>query len=540
LANHLSGVGRREEAVAPAEEAVRLRRGLAQTNSAAYLPDLAAALSNVANHLSGVGRREEAVAPAEEAADIYRGLAQANSAAYLPDLAGALNNLAIRLSGVGRREEALAPAEEAADIYRGLAQANSAAYLPDLASALSNLANHLSEAGRCQEALQHFEEIIAEWSGPSQAAAELAYHRALFLLRHGEMVGGIEALCGLLTPATPIDGSTVFRIHQRLREAVESDPALHEIVTRRCADRGAASESPSWLEVTDTALQLTADWTITRTWAESRDFVTTHPSLLDAASRTALREWSLLGGPAAFHIELLDQLLSGIPVNAAYRPLVLPEILTAWIRTSADGGGWAASAAYLAEHEDDLLAPDTDAALATMGEGPEGESQVVAVHRAILAMAGSDGIDAAYGLLENRQALHVRLQSALETANGTELARLALIEDGVYDAPWPAAVHWLAAQALDDTPATSGSDADNDGSGPGVPIAAVHAATQADGHTAAHVLSAAAGEREPDVAERNRAVAELAALMATVPTRAAALGELLQAVLAPAVQAPEE
>ena len=70
----------------------------------------------------------------------YRKLAQSNPAAFLPDLAMSLNNLGIRLSELGRREEALAiPAQEATEIYRKLAQSNPAAFLPDLAMSLNNL-----------------------------------------------------------------------------------------------------------------------------------------------------------------------------------------------------------------------------------------------------------------------------------------------------------------------------------------------------------------------------------------------------------------
>ncbi|MFV2198857.1 tetratricopeptide repeat protein, partial [Nocardiopsis sp. LOL_012] len=58
--------------------------------------------------LAEVGRREEALAPAHEAVTIRRTLADQAPAAYLPNLATALNNLAIRLAEVGRREEALA------------------------------------------------------------------------------------------------------------------------------------------------------------------------------------------------------------------------------------------------------------------------------------------------------------------------------------------------------------------------------------------------------------------------------------------------
>ncbi|WP_336113833.1 tetratricopeptide repeat-containing protein [Streptomyces sp. PTD9-10] len=532
LANRLSEVGWRQEALAPVEEAVGIYRVLAEANSDAYLPDLAGALNNLAIRLSEVGRRQEVLAPVEEAVGIYRVLAEANSDAYLPYLANVLNNLAVGSWEVGRRQEALALAEEAAGISRVLAEANPDPHLPDLVIALNNLANRLSETGRLQDALQRYEEIIAEWSGPPQAATELAYHRALFLLRNGETGDGTEALCGLLAPDIVTNDEMVFRIHQSLRDAAASDPEVRESVARLYADRSVVFESPSWLELTEQALRLTADWLNTRTWAESRDFVTTHPALLDADSRAAMREWSLLGGPADFHIEMLEQLLSGVPVDTVYRPLVLPEILTAWIRTTTDDEGWSASAAYLADHAADLLAPDADAALAVMGENLEGADQVVAVHRAIAAMAAVDGIDDAYRLLEDRQALHTRVQKALAAADGPALGWLALIEDGVYDDPWAAAVHWLAAQALDDSPDADGRS--------GAPIAAVRAAVQVTDSAPAHVLSAAAHVKSPDADERNRAVAELAALMAARPTRAAPLGEILQAVVAPPLRAPEE
>ena len=71
------------------------------------------ALNNLANSLSEVGQRQEALAPAQEAVAIRRELAAKAPDAYRPDLAAALNNLANRLSGVGQRQEALAPAQEA-------------------------------------------------------------------------------------------------------------------------------------------------------------------------------------------------------------------------------------------------------------------------------------------------------------------------------------------------------------------------------------------------------------------------------------------
>jgi tetratricopeptide (TPR) repeat protein len=94
------------EALAPGQEAVRLYRELAEVNPDAYLPHLAASLSNLGGWLAQLGRHEEALVPAEEAVQIRRRLAEANPAAYLPDLAMSLAKLGIRLRGVGRQEEA--------------------------------------------------------------------------------------------------------------------------------------------------------------------------------------------------------------------------------------------------------------------------------------------------------------------------------------------------------------------------------------------------------------------------------------------------
>ena len=155
LGNRYSEVGRRQDAVALAEESVQLYRDQARDNPA-FLPELAMALNNLGNHYSGVGRRQDAVALAEESVQLRRDQAHDNPA-FLPDLAGALTNLGIRYSEVGRRQDAVAPAEEAAQLYRGLARDNPAS-LPDLAGALNNLGNRYSEVGRRQDAVAPAEE----------------------------------------------------------------------------------------------------------------------------------------------------------------------------------------------------------------------------------------------------------------------------------------------------------------------------------------------------------------------------------------------
>ena len=169
LGIRLSDLGRREAALAVVEEAVKLYRGLADARPDAFRPDLAMSLNNLSNRLSALGRREAALAAVEEAVAILRELADARPDAFRPDLAGSLNNLSNRLSALGRREAALAAVEEAVKLYRGLADARPDAFRPDLAMSLNNLSNHLSDLGRREAALTAVEEAVKLYRGLADA-----------------------------------------------------------------------------------------------------------------------------------------------------------------------------------------------------------------------------------------------------------------------------------------------------------------------------------------------------------------------------------
>jgi tetratricopeptide (TPR) repeat protein len=158
--NRLGGLGRRDEALAAVEEAVAIRRRLVIAQDHLFLPDLAASLNNQSNRLSDVGRREEALAAIEEAVGIYRRLAAAQADVFLPDLAMSLNNQSRHLGGLGRREESLAAALEAVAIRRELAAERPDAFLPDLARSLTNQSNRLGDAGRPEEALAAIMEAV--------------------------------------------------------------------------------------------------------------------------------------------------------------------------------------------------------------------------------------------------------------------------------------------------------------------------------------------------------------------------------------------
>nr|WP_269781526.1 tetratricopeptide repeat-containing serine protease family protein [Nocardia bovistercoris] len=154
LAIRLGAVGRPEEALRAATEAVDLYRTLATTNPDAHLPNLAMSVNNLAADLADAGQHEEALRAATEAVDLYRILATTNPDAHLPNLAGSVNNLAVRLADAGQHEEALRAATEAVDLYRTLTTTNPDAHLPNLAGSVNNLANRLADAGQHEEALR--------------------------------------------------------------------------------------------------------------------------------------------------------------------------------------------------------------------------------------------------------------------------------------------------------------------------------------------------------------------------------------------------
>ncbi|MFE5656926.1 hypothetical protein ACFQ9H_12180, partial [Streptomyces sp. NPDC056517] len=72
--------------------AVDTYQTLADRRPDAFLPDLAASLNNQSNHLSDLGRREEALTAVTRAVEIRETLADRRPDAFLPDLAMSLNN----------------------------------------------------------------------------------------------------------------------------------------------------------------------------------------------------------------------------------------------------------------------------------------------------------------------------------------------------------------------------------------------------------------------------------------------------------------
>jgi hypothetical protein len=152
LSVRLAQIGKPDQALGPAQEAVAIYRQLAAADPARYRPDLAATVANLAVRLHRLGRLADASAAAGEAVTLRRELAHANPGRYLPELAISLSNLSTDLAEQGKPGEALAAVQEAAGIHRKLAQADPGHFLPDLAASLVNLAAMFARLGRSAEA----------------------------------------------------------------------------------------------------------------------------------------------------------------------------------------------------------------------------------------------------------------------------------------------------------------------------------------------------------------------------------------------------
>ena len=151
---------RMDEARHQYEEALQIRRELAQQKPAAYLPDMASTLNNLGNLERLQGRTDEARERYEEAVKIHRQLSQQGLDPYPPDMAMALNNLGFLERLQKQPDRAYPHFEEALKIYRQLVRQSTDAYWPEMAMTLNNLAISEKDQNRLEESRQHYEEAL--------------------------------------------------------------------------------------------------------------------------------------------------------------------------------------------------------------------------------------------------------------------------------------------------------------------------------------------------------------------------------------------
>jgi tetratricopeptide (TPR) repeat protein len=173
------------DALAFGFEAVSIYIRLAEADPARFDAELAPALYFLSVLLPDLGRREEALNIAQYAVQVYQRLTKEGRSGLEPDLARTLSGLSGLLSGLGRREEALAAGQQAVRMYRTLADARPGTFEEELAGALREVAGILLQMGSGKEALAAAEEAVPIYrrlGEVSPAALGLGLGKALYQL----------------------------------------------------------------------------------------------------------------------------------------------------------------------------------------------------------------------------------------------------------------------------------------------------------------------------------------------------------------------
>ncbi|NDZ66117.1 tetratricopeptide repeat protein [Streptomyces cyaneofuscatus] len=414
LAGHLSRAGDPAEGRQAAEEAVALHREPAAPDLEAPRPGLAAALLTLARCLASTGDPVEALPPVREAVGLLRELGDA----FLPELADSLQVLGTYVELNGDTEGAVEAFWEAVALHRALALERPGASAPSvtaLLSALDDLTRALARTGAHAAAIDEFEETVKEFEDTDPATARrLRVERDIFLLRCPEPWpgNGLTELVAWLDREAEA-GVSADTVIVRARQALRSygDTAA----VRTAWEEETFTPVPDWLALRPETLELVSAWMFTPNWPRSRDFWSENAEVLSGeAAGTALDELAVLDPHGAQRHAVLRDAVLVHGVTAAYDPLILSEQLAEWLECA----DWAESRAYLEEHPRLLtVTPPQDTPLA---------------HVAMLDIGRAEGLDAAYRLVADREALQAYVDRSLEAGDGTALMHGGGIEGQVF------------------------------------------------------------------------------------------------------------
>ncbi|MGW1291595.1 tetratricopeptide repeat protein [Streptomyces sp. NPDC002533] len=399
-----------------AEDAVALYRELAAERPEAFGAGLAAALGTLAGSPPGTGGPEEALPPAREAVELLRDRGDA----FLPELARALQVLGTHLERTGDDEGAVEAFWEALALHRSLALETpggtpDAPRVSALVSALDDLARALARTGEHASAIEEFDESVKEFAGADPATARrLAVERSAFLLRcpaPWPATGVAELVNRLDEDAERTGGPDAVTVRARQALRGHGDAAA----VRTAWEEETFTPVPDWLALPRETLDLVSAWMFAPNWPRSRDFWSRNAEVLGGEqAAVALEELAVLHPRGAQRHALLREAVLAHGVTAAYDPLILQEQLAQWLECA----DWKESRAYLEEHPRLLsVQPPEDTPLA---------------HVAMLDIGRAEGLDAAYRLVEDREALQAYVDRALEAGDGVALMHGGGIEGQVF------------------------------------------------------------------------------------------------------------
>ncbi|MEW2192513.1 tetratricopeptide repeat protein [Streptomyces microflavus] len=411
LAGHLDKAGDVAAGLRAAEEAVTLHREPAAQRPEACRPGLAAALLTLARSLASTGGPEVALPPAREAVDLLR----EQGDAFLPDLAHSLQALGTHLERSGDAEGAVEAFWEAVALHRSLALESPGTSGASLVSALDDLTRALALTGEHAAAIEEYDETVKEFAPADPATARrLGVERSAFLLRcpaPWPATGVAELVTWLDEDPEASGGADTVTV--RARQALRSYGDIEAVHT--AWEEETFTSVPDWLALPPETLDLVSSWMFAPNWPRSRDFWSRNADVLGGEeTAVALEELAILDPHGAQRHALLRAAVLAHGVTAAYDPLILSEQLAEWLECA----DWKESRAYLEEHPRLLtVQPPDDTPLA---------------HVAMLDIGRTEGLDAAYRLVEDREALQAYVERALEAGDGTALMHGGGIEGQVF------------------------------------------------------------------------------------------------------------
>ncbi|WP_405936418.1 tetratricopeptide repeat protein [Streptomyces sp. NBC_00726] len=417
LAGHLNRAGEPDEGLTVAAEAVALLRELVP-DSPVLRPTLAGALGTLAQNLADTGSPAEVLPVAREGVELWRLLVAEHGGARLPDLARALRSLG-KLRGMnGDPEGSVETAREAVATYRAPAMENPRALADDLTHAVGDLARALARTGDHASAAEAYATTAAEFAEAHPVTARrLGVERSIFLLDCPDPLPseGVRALASFLgrdAGLEPEDGPDLVTV--RARRALRAHDDRQEV--REAWEAETHGPAPDWLSLSAATLEAVGTWMFAPDWPASRDLWSRYADTLGSeAAATALEELALLDPATAQQHAALRAFVLDHGVTSAYDPLILSGQLTEWVGCAS----WADSRAYLEDHPRLLqVRPSPDTPLS---------------HVAVLDISRTEGMDAAYALVEDRDTLQAYVERALEAGDGTSLMHAAAIEGQVFE-----------------------------------------------------------------------------------------------------------
>ncbi|MDQ0984050.1 tetratricopeptide repeat protein [Streptomyces sp. V2I9] len=414
LARHLGRAGDPAEGVRAAEEAVALHREPAAGRPGAARAGLAAALRTLARSLAATGDPHGALPPAREAVELLR----AEGDTVRADLADSLQVLGTYVELNGDPGAAVKALREATALRRSLALEDAGGCdlsVAALASALDDLARALARTGEHAAAVEEFDAAVEAFTGTGPATARrLTVERSAFLLRcpdPGPAIGVNELVTWLDEDAEAGAGADAVTVRARQALRAYGDPATVHTVW----EEETFTPVPDWLALPPETLDVVGAWMFAPNWPSSRDFWSRHAEVLAGrAAATALDELAILNPRDAQRHALLRDSVLAHGVTAAYDALILQEQVAQWLEYT----DWKESRAYLEENPRLLNVRPPD------GTPP--------AHVALLDIGRTEGLDAAYRLVEDRTALQAYVDRALEAGDGVALMHGGGIESQVF------------------------------------------------------------------------------------------------------------